>query len=500
MKRITIIPLALAALLTLSCQKNVQNTDPASGEIILTVNADELGTDVDTKTTAVNSLPASLYWGATTGSGSESAKWASASGTVSAGKISTGKYQTATPTTYNYYVSNVSMSVGANTSVSATGGMSGTDVICGRAASSSATPSVTLNHVFARTGSITTTCANGSLTSLSYTIKAKGANTGTSGTYNLRTGAWSSTSGLSSDTAITGSSDMYVIPGSYTIAVTATYTRGNYVVTKTMSGDVTLTGGKINNISLTWPDGGTEIKVTVTLTAWSSQNVASSLRYNCPAVDLGNHSGGTAVLYAAWNVGASSETDYGDYYAWGETNKRYTSIAGSTITGATFEWSNAPYHTGSDENTGWTKYIPSSETSYWSGSGSPDNKQTLDLMDDAARVQWGGDWRTPTIDELMWLYDNCGWDWYDDYNGSGVSGYLVTGTGSYSSASVFLPAAGYCTGSTRDGAGTGCFYWSSSVDSHDFPPYAWSLSFDYGMYEDYRYVGYSVRPVRSVSL
>lgn len=261
-----------------SCQKS--NIDePVGKEIVLHLEDDQLGTSVETKTTAVTSMPSSLYWGGTTGSGgSQSAKWASASGTVSSSKISTGKFQTATATTYNYYVSNVNMSIGANTTVSATGGTSGTDVICGyTAGTNSATPSVTLNHIFARTGTITTSTSAGSLSNVSYTIVRGSTSVGTSGTYNLRTGAWSSASGLSSDTSISGSSDMYLIPGAYTIKVTATYTRGDYQYTATKSGSATLAAGKINNITLNWPAGGTEIQVTVSLSGWGSTTASTNI-------------------------------------------------------------------------------------------------------------------------------------------------------------------------------------------------------------------------------
>ena len=515
MKRFTFIPFAIAALLTLSCQKNIASVDAcAPQEIVLAISEAPVEVFTGTKAiTPVNSLPASLYWGATTGSGSESTKWASASGTVSAGKINTGKYQTATPTTYNYYLSNVSMSIGANTTVSATGGTSGTDVICGRATSISATPSVTMDHVFARTGSITTTCTNGSLTGLSYTIKAKGDNTGTTGTYNLRTDAWSSASGITSDTAITGSSDLYLIPGDYTIKATGTYTRGDYVATKTMTGTVTLTGGKINNIALAWPDGGTEIVITVTLTPWGSPiTVNGTLEEPDPhtAVDMG---GTSTVLYAAWNVGATSETEYGDYFAWAETSKRYTNTAESlqnnntvTLTGATFatDWSNTPYHVGTDNSTGWTKYIPTSQASYWGGEGSPDNKTTLDLSDDVAHLQWGGDWRMPTSDELSWLANssNCNWTWEVDYNGSGINGFLVTSKHNW--ATLFLPCAGNAIGSDRGNAGKSGGFWSSSLDTSNphnacylyfraYPGFAW----DIGTF--FRLIGYSVRAVKPKS-
>lgn len=497
MRNLFLIPLTLTTLLVLSCQKNTPAADAVPQEIVLGIESDELETSIETKTTAVTSLPSTLYWGATTGSGSETAKWSSASASVSASKINTGKYQTATPTTYNYYVSNTSMSVGANTTVSVTGGTSGYDIVCGRVSTNSVSPAVTLNHVFARTGSITTNVqnGNGSLSGVSYTIVKSGANTGTGGTYNLRTGAWSSCSGLTSNTAITGSSDMYLVPGQYTINVTATYTRGDYSATMTKSGTVTLTAGKINNMTLTWPEGGSEIRITCTLTAWSSQAVATSIQYNCPAVDMG---GTSTVLYASWNVGASSVTEYGDYFAWGETSKRYTSISGDSVVGGSFYWDNCPYHTGNTYTTGWSKYIPTGKESY-TVSGTADNKLVLDSSDDVAHVQWGGDWRMPTQAELKWLIDNCTWTWRSNYNSSGINGYLVTSNAN--GASIFLPAAGFCGGTDLDDAGVYGLYWSRSVYSYN-PYYAWYLYFEDGdqfMSPSGRYDGLSVRPVRPKS-
>lgn len=264
----------LAGILV-SCKKeNVSKEDtPSTGEIILSVEDDSIPVEVSTKTSAVTSMPSSLYWGATTGSGSETAKWSSASASVSASKISTGKYQTASPTTYNYYLSNLSMSVGANTTVTATGGTSGTDVICGRASSSSATPSVTLGHIFARTGSLTLSAPSGyTATSVTWQIVKSGANTGTSGTYNLRTGAWSSCSGLASNTSITGSSDIYVVPGVYTITCSFTLTKGDFTKSYTETANVTLAAGKINNITATTTtDEAVQVSFSVSVSAWSNR-------------------------------------------------------------------------------------------------------------------------------------------------------------------------------------------------------------------------------------
>lgn len=241
-------------------------------EIVLGLAGDNLLAEVVTKTTNVTSVPATLYWGATTGSGSsESVKWASASASVSSAKIFTGKYQTLTPTSYNYYVSNIAMSVGANTTVTAT---NTTDVVVGRcAASTSTTPSVTLGHIFSRTGTLTFTASGYTVTNVSWKIVGKSTLNGTKGVYNLRTGAWTSaTTKLTSETTITSSSNLYLIPGTYTVKITFTASKDGNTKTFTKSGDVVLAQGKVCNITATpnlidfnwdddWDDGG-EVPLT----------------------------------------------------------------------------------------------------------------------------------------------------------------------------------------------------------------------------------------------
>lgn len=274
---ITIL-LAAAALsaVTVACNKETpaqQDLAPASdGEIILNVG-DTFDAVLDTKTTAVTSVPGTLYWGASTGSGTETAKWSSASATVSAGKISTGKYQTATPTTYNFYVANQTFSVGSSTTMTVAN--NNTDVVCGRASSYSTTPSVTLNHIFCRTGSFTMNTQTGyNISSVSWKIVGKSDINGTAGTYNLTSDSWTSASTkLSSDTAITSSSDMYLIPATYTIKCTYTLSKGDWSGTFTKSADVTLVKGKINNITGTATGGGaSEIVLSVSLTDWGTQD------------------------------------------------------------------------------------------------------------------------------------------------------------------------------------------------------------------------------------
>lgn len=244
----------------------------AGKEIVLDFS-DSFALDVETKATAITAVPSSVYWGATTGSSTETAKWSATSSSTSSSKVSTGKYQTNPVTAYNWYVANQSFTVGASTTMTVAN--NNTDVLAGRTAqNSTSTPSVTLNHVFARTGSLTMNTQSGyTISNVSWKIVGKSSINGTAGTYNMTTGAWTAASSTLSETAITSSSDMYLIPGTYTIKCTYTLTKDDWNQTFTKSADVTIVQGKINNISGTATGGAaSEIVLSLSVAAWGSQN------------------------------------------------------------------------------------------------------------------------------------------------------------------------------------------------------------------------------------
>lgn len=189
------------------------------------------------------------------------------------------------------------------------------------------------------------------------------------------------------------------------------------------------------------------------------------------AVDLG-----LSVKWATCNVGAEKPEEYGDYFAWGETQPK------SNYDWSTYKYCNGSYNT-------LTKYNNSS--SY----GTVDNKTTLDLSDDAARANWGGSWRMPTDAELTELREQCTWTWTTQ---NGVYGYKVTSKKSgYTNKSIFLPAAGYRSDSSLSNAGSYGNYWSSSLGTVT-PACACFWSFDSSRVDWYntnRSYGHSVRPV-----
>lgn len=277
---------ATAGFLAISCNKAespvaAPEAEGVSRQIVFNLS-DSFDAEVSTKATAITAVPASLYWAATTGArgnAAEAKKWDVNAGTAkatSSGKLATGQYQTATPTAYNYYVANNAITVPATGNVTMTVANNTTDVLAGFvAASTSTTPSIVLNHVFARTGSLTMNTQSGyTISNVSWKIVGKSTVNGTAGTYNLSTGAWTAASTkLSTATAITGSSDMYLIPGTYTLSCTYTLTKDDWTQTFTKSADVTIVGGKINNITGTATGGAaSEIVLSLSVAAWGTEN------------------------------------------------------------------------------------------------------------------------------------------------------------------------------------------------------------------------------------
>ena len=113
-------------------------------------------------------------------------------------------------------------------------------------------------------------------------------------------------------------------------------------------------------------------------------------------VDLGLPSG---TLWATMNVGATSVTDYGNYYMYGMGSKTYDS-------------NDTPY----------------------AGTEDP-----LLSNRDTASVVWGGGWHMPTKTQVQELIDNTTYQWAQDYRGSGINGGLFT---AQNGKSVFFPFCG----------------------------------------------------------
>lgn len=196
-------------------------------------------------------------------------------------------------------------------------------------------------------------------------------------------------------------------------------------------------------------------------------------------VNLGLPSG---TLWATCNVGANAPEDFGDYFAWGETEAK-----------GTYFWDTYKYCNGNSCTL--TKYCTNSS---YGNDEFADNLVRLLPEDDAATVNWGGNWRMPTKEEWEELWDNTRSTWMK-YNG--VHGKLFTAS---NGNSIFLPAAGVYRGENLDGSDSWAFYWSCSLAT-DKPYIAYRFMFSSDSYPavllicEGRPSGLSVRAVRSSS-
>ena len=240
---------------------------------------------------------------------------------------------------------------------------------------------------------------------------------------------------------------------------------------------------------------GTRLRYAVSAvdSLWFNKDEHQEPSVNYKYVDLG-----LSVKWATFNVGASKPEEYGDYYAWGETEPHYE--AGYAQEDPQTHWKEgyaegynwSTYKYCNDSYNSMTKYC--SNSSYGNG-GFTDTKTTLDLVDDVAHVKWGGSWRMPTRAEQDELRNNCTWTWITQ---NGVNGYLVTSKiPGHEGASIFLPAVGNRFRTSLNDVGSYGEYWSSSLYT-DYLDCAFRLEFisdDHYTNGCGRDFGQSVRPV-----
>ena len=181
-------------------------------------------------------------------------------------------------------------------------------------------------------------------------------------------------------------------------------------------------------------------------------------------VDLGLPSG---VLWATCNIGASSPSEAGNYYAWGEKESKDA-----------YGWETYKLCRGSYNSI--FKYTEA------------DGKSVLEAQDDVATAKLGNEWRLPTQEEMEELINSCKWTWERQ---NGQLGWKVTGK---NGNSIFLPAAGAASSYRIAGVGELGRYWTSTRDESNYSAY--NLRFKDGretieVVDDTRFYG---RPVRAV--
>ena len=190
-------------------------------------------------------------------------------------------------------------------------------------------------------------------------------------------------------------------------------------------------------------------------------------------VDLGLPSG---LMWRKYNVGANSEYEKGNYYAWGETvTKQKYDIT-------TYKWGELI-----GETTYYTKY---NET---------DKLTLLQPEDDAATANLGENYRTPTKEDWQELVEECTW-WVatkkNKYNKTVIDYWKVVGpngnfiilpsTGSYNGDEWYDETSAYQSASRIEGSPLATIIKWTNRDTMTLPSWTRTAEHEYG---------YPVRPV-----
>lgn len=272
------------------------------------------------------------------------------------------------------------------------------------------------------------------------------------------------------------SSESIIVGNSYKLTATLKSGNDDYSFFSDYYDQITWSSNK-ESVATVDADGtvtALSVGVATITAAFNSFEATIFIKAIPESVDLG-----LSVKWATFNVGATSPEDYGDYYAWGETETK-----------STYNWSNYKYCNGS--NTTMTQYCNKSS---YGNNGFTDSQTILVMSDDVARQKWGTSWRMPTKTEITELINDCTWTWTTQ---NGVNGYRVTSNKSgYTDRSIFLPAAGYRDDKYSVGEGSSIFYWSRTLCT-DYPDSAWYLYYYSGDCRTGNYDRYSGLPVRPV--
>ena len=285
----------------------------------------------------------------------------------------------------------------------------------------------------------------------------------------LSTNTLTLTTGQQGTVNITSGSGSYAAVSNATNVATVTVEGSKLIIKAVAKGTATITV----------KDNQTQERAKIEVTVKASGTITPGT-----AIDLGLPSG---TLWASCNVGATKPEDFGNYYAWGETEEKDY-----------YYWNN---YMCEEAECGTTK-----DPIYtWNG-----NKLYADIAGskfDVATSKWGSSWHMPSSTQMDELLNECIWTWCDGYktkyNGTNVKGYIISSK--VNNNKIFLPAAGNYHKDELLYKNESCLYWSSSqFDGSPFEGEAnytnsnSAMGMDYNnkaTYTDLRYYGQTIRPV-----
>ena len=188
-------------------------------------------------------------------------------------------------------------------------------------------------------------------------------------------------------------------------------------------------------------------------------------------VDLGLPSG---TKWATCNVGANKPSESGLYFAWGEIQGYTADQVGKD---KQFNWANYKWNPSGDGKT-FTKYTT--------------KNATLELEDDAAHANMGGDWHMPSPRQCKELIDNTTSELSNMY---GVGGMKFISKKDKSKF-IFFPLIGYAINSSIHNSGRYGYIFASTLKRNGYGRvFSFGLGYPYSGNKGLRYYGFSVRGV-----
>lgn len=271
--------LGLTAILAgFSSCEGVEQPGGNTGEIVLRIDSDRIDIQQTTKAESgivfygptEGGIPDKLYYSATIGSSKEQSKWQSALKNVEEGKIKTGIYQSLVATEYNHYLSNSQLNYdNGNTYILADNSK---DVLIGKVRTTNVSPSITLSHALARSGSLTCNPQPGyTIKNVSWQIESKSGSQGggCADRYNITTNSWMGPRTPLTKQNLPTDASFLCVPGVYYIYVTYTLCIGDYEKTLTKKGEVNFKQGMRNHFICTAIGGDAkEIAISVDVAPW----------------------------------------------------------------------------------------------------------------------------------------------------------------------------------------------------------------------------------------
>lgn len=264
----------------------------------------------------------------------------------------------------------------------------------------------------------------------------------------------------------------------------------------TLTTDVTSIGGKVtnleNNVTTITSDVNTLKRAvddignnvdTLNGNVTTINGRLKTLESSIPTMEFVDLDLPSGTLWAKCNIGAPTETDYGDYFMWGSTTPNNDILC---------DWKHAPFNNGSSDYN--ETHFNSVKDTVWPNG-------VLAKGYDVAYKTTNGAARMPTQTEFQELLNNTKYEWFNNFDSTGVNGMKFTSK-TDTSKYIFIPASGYRSDSSFQNQGEYGDVWSSSLYTSNHG-YAWSLYFNSGdcnMGDGSRYSGRSVRAVRNLPL